>query len=145
MQQACQATAWLQPHSDAVRGRSPQSEISMVLRAESESGARQPFGRGPSTGAFGQKRKLSDRCLISIPTTEHCCTGSGAGPYARTRRPLAFAVCVAIKSMSCGDRQSYGSRPSCFSLARIAPMLAGSVPDSMMDETNAANSGGDHP
>src|SRR6202165_544112 len=73
------------------------------------------------------------------------CAGSETRPYARAETPLAFAVCVAIKSMIAGERQSYGSRPSCFSLALTAPMLAGSAPDSMMDETNAANSGGDHP
>ena len=59
--------------------------------------------------------------------------------------PDAFATWLAMKSMRPGDRQSYGSRPSCFSFARTAPMLSGSAPDSMIDETKAATSGGDQP
>src|SRR5437667_12697582 len=61
------------------------------------------------------------------------------------RTPFAFAACVAIKSMSGGERQSYGSSPISLSLALTAPMFAGLAPDSMIDETNAANSGGDQP
>src|SRR5512133_68665 len=70
---------------------------------------------------------------------------------ARARRlhagslPDALATWVEIASISAGDSASYGSRPSSFSLALTAPMLAGSAPDSMMDETKAANSGGDQP
>jgi len=67
------------------------------------------------------------------------------GRYARATTPFAFAACVAMASMSAGDRQSYGSRPSSFNLALTAPMLAGLAPDSMMEETKAANSGGAQP
>ena len=59
--------------------------------------------------------------------------------------PVAVAGCVAIRSMIGGDRQSYGSSPIAFSRLRTAPMLAGFAPDSMIDDTNAANSGGDQP
>src|SRR6185437_4848913 len=59
--------------------------------------------------------------------------------------PFAFAACVAIRSMIGGDRQSYGSSPISFSRLLTAPMFAGLAPDSMIDETNAANSGGDQP
>ena len=59
--------------------------------------------------------------------------------------PLALAVWVAIASINGGDKQSYGSSFSSLSRARTAPMFAGFAPDSMIEETNAANSGGAQP
>jgi hypothetical protein len=59
--------------------------------------------------------------------------------------PDAFATWVAIASISAGERQSYGSSLSSFSRERIAGIWSGGVPDSMMEETNAANSGADQP
>src|SRR4029077_17363306 len=63
----------------------------------------------------------------------------------RLSTPDAFAVCVAIASISAGERQSYGSRPSSFSLALTALMSSGLAPDSIIEETNAANPGGAQP
>src|SRR6516165_8259221 len=59
--------------------------------------------------------------------------------------PDAFATWVEIASISAGERQSYGSNPNSFSRARTAGISLGGVPDSMIEETNAANSAGDHP
>ena len=59
--------------------------------------------------------------------------------------PDAFATWVEIASISTGERQSYGSNPNSFNRARTAGISLGGVPDSMIEETNAANSGGDHP
>src|ERR1700730_13300478 len=59
--------------------------------------------------------------------------------------PFALAVCVAIASISAGLRQLYGSSLSSFRRARTAPIWSGLVPDSMIDDTNAANSGGAQP
>src|SRR2546421_6588751 len=59
--------------------------------------------------------------------------------------PFCLAVCVAIRSIRAGDRQSYGSSRNSLRRARTSPMRAGGEPDSMIEETNAANSGADHP
>src|SRR6266545_33481 len=88
----------------------------------------------------GRNRRAQAMCALSGPPR-----AVRQRHYARGCTPLAFAACVAIRSMSGGDRQSYGSRPSSLILALTAPMLAGSAPDSIMDETKAANSGGDQP
>jgi hypothetical protein len=61
------------------------------------------------------------------------------------RTPDAFATWLEIASISAGERQSYGSNPNPFNRARTAGISLGGVPDSMIEETNAANSGGDHP
>src|SRR5262245_18043113 len=76
--------------------------------------------------------------------------GSGVSPVPAARAqarstPEAFAACVAIASINAGDRQSYGSSFSSLSRERTAPMFSGLSPDSMMDDTNAANSGADQP
>jgi hypothetical protein len=58
----------------------------------------------------------------------------------------AFAVCVAIASIRGGDKQSYGSSFNSISRARTTPISSGfAAPDSMIDETNAANSGAAQP
>jgi len=44
-----------------------------------------------------------------------------------------------------GDRQSYGSRPISRRRPRTWPIFSGLNPDSMIDETNAANPGADQP
>src|SRR4029079_94613 len=54
-------------------------------------------------------------------------------------------MCVAIASISGGDRQSYGSSLSSLSRLRTAPMFLGSAADSLIEETNAPNSGGAQP
>ena len=59
--------------------------------------------------------------------------------YQRLTTPVAFAVCVAIASINAGDKQSYGSNFNSLSLALIALMSAGLAPDSMIEDTNAAN------
>ena len=59
--------------------------------------------------------------------------------------PAAFAMCVAMASISGGDRQWSGSSLSSLNLSRTAPVSAGFAPDSMMDDTKAANSGGAQP
>ena len=59
--------------------------------------------------------------------------------------PDAFATWVAIASISAGERQSYGSSRSSFSRERTAGIWSGGVPELMMEETNAANSGADQP
>ena len=59
--------------------------------------------------------------------------------------PDAFATWVAMASISAGDRQSYGSSRNSFKRLRTADISLGGVPDSMMAETNAANSGGAQP
>src|ERR1700722_1290873 len=58
---------------------------------------------------------------------------------------LAFATWVAIASISAGDRQSYGSSPS--SLRRdLIPLISdGLTPDSITEDTNAANPGAAEP
>jgi hypothetical protein len=53
--------------------------------------------------------------------------------------PDAFATWVAMASISAGDRQSYGSSRNSFKRLRTADILLGGVPDSMMEEKNAAN------
>jgi len=55
--------------------------------------------------------------------------------------PDAFATWVEIASISAGERQSYASNPNSFSRARTAGISLGGVPDSMIEETNAANQG----
>src|ERR1700722_8738992 len=58
---------------------------------------------------------------------------------------LDFATWVAIASISAGDRQSYGSSPS--SLRRdLIPLISdGLTPDSITEDTNAANPGAAEP
>src|SRR6185436_2257066 len=56
--------------------------------------------------------------------------------------PFCLATCVAIASMSTGDNASYGGRRSFFSRSRTFFMSFGrAAPASMIDDTNAANSG----
>src|SRR2546430_7665582 len=59
--------------------------------------------------------------------------------------PFCLAVCVAIRSMRAGDRQSYGSSRNSLDRKSTSPMRAGGKPESMIEETNAANSGADQP
>src|ERR1700712_4206875 len=59
--------------------------------------------------------------------------------------PERFAAFVAKASISGGERQSYGVRPSSVRRPRTAPMLSGDAPDSMIDETNAAKVGAAQP
>ena len=54
-------------------------------------------------------------------------------------------MCVAIASISGGDRQSYGARPSAVSRLRMRAMRSGLTPESITDDTKAANSGGAQP
>jgi hypothetical protein len=66
-----------------------------------------------------------------------------AGYPART--PLDLAACVAIASINGGERQSYGGNRSSLNLALTLDISDGGAPDSMIDDTNAANSGAAHP
>ena len=59
--------------------------------------------------------------------------------------PAALAVCVAIASINGGDKQSYGASPSATRLALTALIFLGFAPDSIIDDTKAANSGGAQP
>src|SRR4029079_1951469 len=86
-------------------------------------------------------------CTVSIAkgAPALCATAARTSMDYRVRAPEALAVCVAIASIRAGDRQSYGSSLSSLILLRTAPMLAGSAPDSMIDETKAANCAGCQP
>src|ERR1035437_9362036 len=56
-----------------------------------------------------------------------------------------FATWVAIASISAGDRQSYGSSPNSLRRERMPAMSSGLTPDSITDDTNAANPGAAEP
>jgi hypothetical protein len=58
---------------------------------------------------------------------------------------LAFDTCVAIASIRAGDRQSNGSRPSSLRRDLIPPIASGLTPDSITEDTNAANPGAAEP
>src|SRR6266436_6052849 len=71
---------------------------------------------------------------------------AGAGD-ARFQAALAFDVAtwVAIASISAGDRQSYGSSPSSLRRDLIPFISDGLTPDSITEDTNAANPGAAQP
>src|SRR5688572_31474999 len=50
-----------------------------------------------------------------------------------------------MKSISGGERQSYGSSPSSFNRPLTAPIWLGFAPDSMIEDTNAAKVGAAQP
>src|SRR5258706_6798414 len=67
------------------------------------------------------------------------------GPQIQAALAFDFATCVAIASIRAGDRQSYGSSPSSLRRARIPVISEGSTPDSMTEDTKAANVGAAQP
>src|ERR1019366_7844597 len=56
-----------------------------------------------------------------------------------------FATRVAIASIRAGDRQSNGSSPNSLRCERMPAMSSGLTPDSITEDTNAANPGAAEP